>query len=139
MSDETAIQQLLNRYTDGCNRRDWDQVMATFAPDGVWAAAGNEHRGHAAIQAAMATFVQMMDYFVQTNSAAVIAISGDTATVRVTIRECGKFAGKDEALEVLGYYQDDLVRTDGGDWQFARRTFVSHGLHRFPLLAGPPF
>lgn len=138
MSDEAAIRRLIDLYTDGCNRQDWPQVMATFAEDGVWAAAGNEHQGHATIQAAMATFLTMMDYFVQTNAAPVIAVTGDTATARVTIRECGKFAGRDEALEVLGYYQDEVILTADG-WKFARRTFVSHGLHRFPLLAGPAF
>lgn len=138
MSDEAAIHALLNLYTDGCNRQDWPQVMATFAEDGVWAAAGAEHQGHAAIQAAMAGFLTMMDYFTQTSAAPIVAVSGDTATARITIRECGKFKGKDEALEVLGYYSDDLLRTADG-WKFARRTFTSHGLHRFPLLQGPPF
>lgn len=138
MSEETAIQQVLNRYTDGCNRRDWDQVMATFTPDGLWEvpSQGARHEGHAAIRAAMSGFVQMMAYFVQTNSAAVIEVSGDQATARVTIRECGKFADRDEALEVLGYYEDDLVRTEEG-WKFARRRFRSLGLHRFALLPGP--
>lgn len=138
MSDEAAILTLLHLYTDGCNRQDWPQVMATFAEDGVWAAAGAEHRGHAAIQAAMAGFLTMMDYFTQTSSAPIVSVSGDTAAARITIRECGKFKGKDEALEVLGHYTDDLVRTVDG-WKFARRTFTSHGLHRFALLQGAPF
>lgn len=136
MQDQVAIQQLLNRYTDGCNRQDWDQVLGTFTEDGVWEAAGNELQGHAVIQAAMAAFLTQMDYFVQTNSPAVITVDGDTAMARGTIRECGKFAGRDEALEVLGYYEDRIVRTAAG-WKFARRTFMSKGLHRFSLLPGP--
>jgi uncharacterized protein (TIGR02246 family) len=136
MSDQEAIQQLINRYTDGCNRQDWPQVMATFTDDGVWEAAGNELRGHANIQPAMAGFLAQMDYFTQSASASVIEVAGDGATARTTIRECGKFAGRDEALEVLGYYADHIVRTPAG-WQFARRKFTSFGLHRFPLLPGP--
>ena len=136
MTDLEAIQQLIHRYTDGANRQDWDQVMATFAADGVWEAAGNELQGHAAIQPAMAGFVAQMDYFTQTASAPVIDLAGDRATARTTIRECGKFAGRDEALEVLGFYADDLMRTDEG-WKFARRKFTSFGLHRFALLPGP--
>lgn len=136
MSDEAAIQQVINRYTDGCNRHDWLQVMATFAADGVWEVRGNAIRGHANIQPAMAAFLTQMDYFTQTASPAVIAVAGDTATARTTIRECGKFKGRDEALEVLGFYADDLVRTDEG-WKFARRKFTSFGLHRFALLPGP--
>lgn len=136
MSDEAAIQQVINRYTDGCNRRDWPQVMATFAEDGVWEVQGNAICGHANIQPAMAGFLVQMDYFIQTASASVIEVAGNRASARTTIRECGKFAGRNEALEVLGFYADELVRTEQG-WQFARRTFTSYGLHTFALLPGP--
>ena len=136
MSDEAAIQQVINRYTDGCNRQDWPQVMATFVGDGVWEVRGNPIKGHANIQPAMAGFLTQMDYFTQSASASVIEVAGDRATARTTIRECGKFAGRDEALEVLGWYADQLVRTAEG-WKFARRTFTSFGLHRFALLPGP--
>ena len=137
MSDIEAIQQLLNRYSEGACRRDWAQVMATFAADAVWAvpSQGVELTGHAAIQPAMAGFVDQMDYFVQMNSAAVIEVDGDSASSRCVIRECGKFAGRDEALEVLGQYEDALVRTADG-WKFTRRSFRSFGLHRFALLPG---
>jgi ketosteroid isomerase-like protein len=136
MSDLEAIQQLINRYTDGCNRQDWPQVMATFAEDGVWEVQGNAIRGHAAIQPAMAGFLTQMDYFTQSASAPVIVVEGDRATARTTIRECGKFADRDEALEVLGFYADEIERTAAG-WVFTRRKFTSFGLHRFALLSGP--
>ena len=142
MSDSTgdgwAIQQLMNRYTEGACRRDWALVMATFAEDATWSvpARGIELTGHAAIEPAMSGFVDRMDYFVQMNSAAVIEVDGNRAHARSVIRECGKFKGRDEALEVLGHYEDELVRGAEG-WKFARRTFSSFGLHRFALLAGP--
>lgn len=139
MHDAIAIQQTLNRYTEGASRRDWDQVIATFAPDGVWSvpARGMEVVGHAALREIMPQFVQQMDYFVQINAPAAIEIEGDTATARSVIRECGKFAGRDEALEVLGSYADELARSHDGVWRFARRTFTAQGLHRFPLMSGP--
>ena len=136
MSDLEAIQQLIHRYTDGCNRQDWPQVLATFAEDGIWEAAGAELTGHATIQAAMAGFLAGMDYFTQVASAPVITVDGDRATARTTIREAGKFGGRDEGLEILGYYADDLTRTAAG-WRFARRKFNTFGMHRFPLLPGP--
>jgi ketosteroid isomerase-like protein len=136
MSEQAAIQQVLNRYTDGCNRQDWPQVMATFTEDGIWEAMGTPMQGHAVIQAAMAGFLAQIDYFVQSNAPAVIEVDGDRATARSTIRECGKFAGRDEALEVLGWYEDELVRGPAG-WQFARRRFNTLGMHRFALLPGP--
>jgi uncharacterized protein (TIGR02246 family) len=136
MNDETAIQQLINRYTDGCNRQDWPQVLGTFTEDGVWEAAGSALIGHATIQAAMAGFLGMMDYFVQIASASVITVDRDSASARTTIREAGKFGGRDEGLEILGYYEDRIVRTGAG-WRFAHRKFNTFGMHRFPLLAGP--
>lgn len=134
MIDEVAIQQVLNRYTEGCTRRDWDQVAETFAEDGIWdvPAQGISLQGWAAMQPAMAGFVEQMDYFIQLNSPAVIEVSGDSATARSVIRECGKFTGRDEALEVMGTYSDELVRTATG-WKFARRTFRALGVHRFAL------
>ena len=135
MSDLEAIQQLINRYTDGCNRQDWSQVMATFAEDGVWEVQGKSIVGHANIQPAMVGFLTQMDYFTQSASASVIAVDCDRATARTTIRECGKFAGRDEALEVLGFYQDEIVRTPAS-WQFARRKFTSFGAHRFAVVPG---
>jgi hypothetical protein len=59
-------------------------------------------------------------------------VEGDTATARSVIRECGKFSGRDEALEVLGLYADVLVRTADG-WKFAERVFEIRGMHSFPL------
>ena len=138
MTDAEAIQQVLNRYTEGSGRADWDQVLGTFTDDGVWQVTGvGTFTGRAEIQPVMAGFIAQMDYFVQLNTPAIIKVDGDKATARSVIRECGKFKGKDEALEVLGFYSDDLVRTADG-WKFARRTWQAAGLHRFALLPGPP-
>jgi ketosteroid isomerase-like protein len=138
MLDEIAIQQTISRYSEGAGRADWDQVMSTFVPDGIWEIPdlGVRHQGHAAIQPAMAAFVGQMAYFVQSNSPAIIAVEGDKATARSVIRECGKFADRDEALEVLGFYHDDLVRTPEG-WKFTRRSFKTAGIHTFAVARGP--
>lgn len=81
----------------------------------------------------MASFVGQMAYFVQINSPAIITVDGDKATARSGIRECGKFSDRDEALEVLGRYEDELVRTATG-WKFTRRAFYAAGKHLFALL-----
>jgi ketosteroid isomerase-like protein len=135
MIDEVAIQQTINRYTDGACRADWPQVMSTFTPDGVWEipALGARLQDHAVIQRAMSEFVGQMAYFVQINSPAIITVDGDRATARSIIRECGKFRDRDEALEILGRYSDELVRTPEG-WKFSRRVFEGFGQHRFALL-----
>ena len=135
MSDAFAIQQVLNLYSEGASRRDWDQVMSTFAEDGIWEVPRRDLllQGHGPIRAAMQGFVAAMDFFVQLNTPAIIEVDGDRATARSTIRECGKYSDGDEALEVLGHYADQLVRTDAG-WKFARRTFTAFGAQSFGLL-----
>jgi ketosteroid isomerase-like protein len=135
MIDEIAIQQTLNRYSEGASRADWKQVMATFTKDAIWEiqSMGARFQDHAVIQKAMSDFIGQMAYFVQVNSPAIIAVDGDKATARSIIRECGKFADRDEALEILGRYSDELIRTPEG-WKFTRRVFEAIGQHRFKLL-----
>jgi ketosteroid isomerase-like protein len=137
MIDEIAIQQTLNRYSEGASRADWKQVMATFTKDATWEISnlGARFQDHAVIQKVMSDFVGQMSYFVQVNSGAIIAVDGDNATARSVIRECGKYADRDEALEILGRYSDELTRTPDG-WKFTRRVFEAFGQHRFKLLPG---
>src|SRR3974390_226867 len=65
MIDEIAIQQTLNRYTEGASRADWPQVMSTFTADAIWEipALGARYQQHAVIQQAMAAFIGQMAYF----------------------------------------------------------------------------
>jgi hypothetical protein len=134
MTDEPAIQRVLNRYTEGSCRTDWDQVIDTFTPEGTWGvpAFGLVCEGKDAVLAGLKSFVEPMAYLVQINAPALITITGDTATARSPIRESGKYADRDEALEVLGIYADKLVRTPEG-WKFTERCFELLGLHTFPV------
>jgi len=135
MVDELAIQHTISRYSEAASRADWDGVMSTFTADATWEipSFGAVYRDHALIRQAMSGFVEQMAYFVQVNAPASITVAGDRATARSMIRECGKFADRDEALEILGYYDDELVRTAQG-WRFQRRVFHALGQHRFDLL-----
>jgi hypothetical protein len=137
MDDEFSIQQTLNLYSVHASRADWDRVLATYLPDGVWEVPGLGARfeGLEEIRSGLLRFSEPMDYIVQVNTPAVIAVAGDTATAQSVIREAGKFSGRDEALEVLGLCQDKLVRTSEG-WKFAERVFEIRGMHSYPLL--PP-
>lgn len=139
MTDEASIQQTLNRYSTAASRADWDKVLATFTPDAVWDVPdlGARFEGLEAIRSGLLRFSGPMDYIVQLNTPAVIEVDGDTATAQSVIRECGKWSGRDEALEVLGLYADKLVRTAGG-WKFVERVFEIRGMHSFPLSPAKP-
>jgi len=135
MIEELSIQQTLNRYSESASRADWEQVLSTYVPDGVWEIPylGAKFEGHDAIRDALRHFGGPMDYIVQINAPALIDVNEDTATARSVIRECGKFMGQNEALEVLGFYADTLLRTPAG-WKFTHRVFEVRGMHRFPLV-----
>lgn len=136
MTEELAIQKTINCYSEGASRGDWDQVLSTYAPNGAWEIPyfGAKFEGHKAIREALSHFSEPMDYIVQINAPALIDLSEDTAAARSVIRECGKYAGRNEALEVLGFYADKLIRTPDG-WKFSLRVFEVRGMHTFPLVS----
>jgi ketosteroid isomerase-like protein len=137
MSDRNDIQQVINTYSVMASQGRVAEMAATYAADGIWAVPGIglEVTGHAAIIAAAAAVTDKLEYIVQMNSPAVIKVEGDRASAQTVVRECGKYAGKQVALEVLGLYDDVLVRTDVG-WRFARRNFILRGMHDVPI--SPP-
>jgi ketosteroid isomerase-like protein len=140
MSDEGAIQQVINRYTLGVSSPDWDMAIGTFAADGVWevVSSGLALTGHDAIAKGMQGFHALFEWFVQINAPAVIELYGDRAKALSVIRENGKFKGRDEAVIVGGIYVDDLVRTAEG-WRFARRAFHGAGSYHHAITPGLGF
>lgn len=136
MTDRDLIQDVLTRYSQGCSCADWDMVLATFLADGAWEvpARGIRQEGHGAIRAAMSGFLKAFSWYAQLNSPALIEIAGDRATARSMIREIGASRDGGDALEVVGFYDDELVRTDEG-WKFAVRRFSGVGLHGIPVAA----
>jgi ketosteroid isomerase-like protein len=137
MSDEFEIQQVLNTYSVTASLGQIDAMAATYTADGIWEVPdiGLRCEGHAAIKAAGEGVTATIEYFIQLNSPAIIKVNGDRATAQSMIRECGKYKGKQVALEVLGMYQDELVRTADG-WRFATRKFTAKGMHDFQIA--PP-
>lgn len=133
MIDEVAIQQLLNRYTDGASRGDRQQVLSTFTPDAVVESSGVRLEGPEAIEAATNAYLAKFAHLVQLASPALIAVDGDRAIACAVIRETARYAEADEMLEVLGTYSDDLIRTADG-WKIARRCFSALGAHRYPAV-----
>lgn len=137
MSDIEAIQQVLNTYSFHASMGELEAMVDTFADDGVWEipGIGAKFEGKAQILAGAGAIVGAIEYIVQLNSPAVIEVNGDRASAKTIIRECGKYAGKQVCLEILGAYTDELVRTPAG-WRFARRLFAVRGMHDFAIA--PP-
>ncbi|MET0902934.1 MAG: nuclear transport factor 2 family protein [Acidimicrobiales bacterium] len=128
MLDKLEIQETISLYHEGGSKTDWDQVMATFLPDGIWEVPALRIRsqGHAAIREAMTALMEPIEYLVQINAPAIISVDGDSASARSLIRECAKLRGRAGLIDVVGQFNDELQRTPDG-WRFARRTFTILG------------
>ena len=126
--DKIEIQETISLYHEAGSKADWDQIIATFLPDAVWEVPGMKIRcqGHAAIRDAMSAMLTSIDYLVQINAPAIIAVDGDNATARSLVRECAKYHGAAGLIDVVGQFNDELARTADG-WRFARRTFTIMG------------
>lgn len=134
MRDQDLIQNTLNIYSLCAGLRDWDRQASTFAPEGAWEIShlGLRFESRDVVRKALLQFGDAMEYVQQLNSPAVIAVSGDTATTECSIRECGKYHGRNVGFEFLGMYVDKLRRTDEG-WKFTERVFKVVGTHDFQI------
>ena len=123
-SDETAIQQLLNRYTQSANAYDHHGVASTFTDDGEWNLTSMDKimKGRGDIVATASRVSEKFSLMVLINSPAAIEVDGDCATAISTVRESARLAETGAAIEILGRYEDRLVRTAAG-WRFAERKF----------------
>ena len=130
MLDKLEIQETISLYHEAGSTTDWDQMMATFLPDGIWEVPALRilSQGQAAIREAMTALMEPIEYLVQINAPAIITLDGDSASARSLIRECAKFHGQPGVIDVVGQFKDELRRTPGG-WRFAHRTFTIFGTH----------
>jgi ketosteroid isomerase-like protein len=121
---EAVLRSLANRYADGINRADFEDVGRCWAQDGVWrvpAPFNIERHGRDEIVARLAGRRAEVDIVVMlVGTVTVTEVSADRILGRTTIEEVGRL-NAERGLHVFGLYDDVLVRT-GGEWQFASRT-----------------
>ena len=124
MSSEDAIelQNVISRYTNAVNRREWSELPDLFCEDAIWEAPDIDVHlsGHKAVVEGVPQLVEPTKVLHQLNTPSDISINGDTATARCSIRETGTLGAI--RFEALGYYDDVLVRS-GTSWKFKHRRF----------------
>ena len=128
MIDKLEIQETISVYHEGASKADYDQMMTTFLPDGIWEVPAMKLRsqGIGDIRATMTELMAPIEYLTQINAPAIIAVDGDAASARSLIRECAKFRNRPGLMDVVGQFNDELRRTPDG-WKFAHRTFTILG------------
>ena len=130
LADHLAIRSLLDRYTDGLNRRDWTAVEKVFATDGVWDAGGPKmgpmafrFEGAANVARGIAGLVDPLQLLIQSNHAPVIHVNGDRATATSTINEMVLAPGATQRTTIWGMYFDEVEKQADGEWRFRQRKF----------------
>ena len=136
ISDRLEIDDLLIRYTQAIDQKDWTLLDTCFVPDAeldytsAGGIAGDYPKVRAWLEQAMAPFPTTVHYITNTR----LLLDGDRATARTAVYNPMIFLKSDgtpHQFNVGAYYNDELVRTADG-WKIAKRTeetaFMEGGL-----------
>jgi hypothetical protein len=144
-----AIQDLLNRYTNALNQRDWAALQSVFTEDGVWDCGGPQmgdqaflFSGAAGCANGIAGLLAHTECCVQSNHAIVIEVAGRDAKATSTMNEYVIPNGAATATSIWGTYYDEIQLESDGEWRFRKRTFrfttVDPSMSKGPVLARFP-
>jgi 3-phenylpropionate/cinnamic acid dioxygenase small subunit len=125
--DRRDVSDLLVRYATAIDRRDWALFRTVFTDDcqldygeiGAW-------QGVDAVTDFMERVHAMAGHTLHRLSNQVIAVDGDRATARTYVDAlimAADNASGGAGVNGIGFYDDELVRTDAG-WRIARRRFT---------------
>jgi 3-phenylpropionate/cinnamic acid dioxygenase small subunit len=127
--DRQDISDLLVRYATGIDRHDWLLFRTVFTDDchldygeiGIW-------NGVDAVTEFMQTSHQGVQTLHRMSNQAIV-VNGDSAVARTYVDMVMVGAGA-SGVNAIGYYDDEIVRTDDG-WRIASRRFTSLQLSTF--------
>ena len=126
LQDQQAIREVLIRYGEYLDARDYAGYASLFASDGVWTGGFGSATGPAAIQAMLEKnigkpepgFVNKTSFHLMTTE--VVAVTGDTATARSRYTFFTASADNKPAPALTGRYVDEFVRENGA-WKIKKR------------------
>jgi 3-phenylpropionate/cinnamic acid dioxygenase small subunit len=123
--DRQDITEVLLRYATGIDRRDWALFRTVFTDDceldygeiGVW-------KGVDAVTEFMQQAHALAGHTMHRLTNQVITLDGDEAQARTYVDALIMVGDNKSGVNGIGYYDDDMVRTDDG-WRIARRRFTA--------------
>jgi uncharacterized protein (TIGR02246 family) len=129
LQDEQAIREVVIRYGEYLDARDYAGYASLFASDGVWTGGFGSATGPAAIQEMLEKnlgkpepgFINKSNFHLMTT--VVVNVDGDTAKVRS--RYTFFTASPENKPALAGRYVDEFVR-ENGQWKIKKRT--THGV-----------
>jgi uncharacterized protein (TIGR02246 family) len=131
LEDEKAIREVVIRYGEHLDARDYAAYASLFASDGVWTGGFGSATGPAAIQAMLEKnlgkpeegFVNKSNFHL--NTTVVVDVDGDTATVRSRYTFFTASPDNRPTPALAGRYVDNFIR-ENGTWKIKSRT--THGV-----------
>ncbi|SPM29625.1 nuclear transport factor 2 family protein [Mycobacterium terramassiliense] len=122
--DRQDIADLLVRYATGIDRRDWALFRTVFTDDceldygviGAW-------RGVDAVTDFMEQVHALAGHTMHRLSNLAITLDGDKAAARTYIDGLIMAADNTSGVNAIGFYDDEIVRTEDG-WRIARRRYT---------------
>lgn len=131
LEDEKAIREVIVRYGEYLDARDYAGYASLFASDGVWTGGFGSATGPAAIQEMLEKnlgkpeegFINKTNFHLMTT--AVVEVHGDTAKARSRYLFFTASPDNRPVVALAGRYLDDFVR-ENGQWKIKRRT--THGV-----------
>jgi 3-phenylpropionate/cinnamic acid dioxygenase small subunit len=122
--DRQDIADLLVRYATGIDRRDWALFRTVFTDDceldygviGAW-------QGVDAVTDFMEQVHALAGHTMHRLSNLAIMVDGEKATARTYIDGLIMAADNTSGVNAIGFYDDEIVRTEDG-WRIARRRYT---------------
>lgn len=142
ISDRLEIQDLVTRYANAIDARDWDALDSVFTPDATidYTESGGAKGRYPEIKAWLPTALGAFPAFQHLVGNTQAMIDGDTATARTMLfnpmvhRDA---EGREQTFFMGLWYRDRLVRTADG-WRISDRHEEASWTHNVPRLAPPP-
>jgi uncharacterized protein (TIGR02246 family) len=127
LQDEKAIREVVIRYGEYLDARDYAAYASLFASDGVWTGGFGSFTGPAAIQQMLEKnlgkpeqgFVNKANFHLMTT--VVVDVDGDTAKARSRYTFFTASPDNRPTVALAGRYVDEFVR-ENGTWKIKRRT-----------------
>lgn len=134
--DVIAITHLAAAYADAVSRGEIAEACQTYAEDGeLHSPTTAPAVGREAVIEVISTTCADLELVFQTVHQGLVQVDGDRARARFPITEWARRRSDAQAMQFLGVYDDECVRTADG-WRFARRTLVPRVLGKPSGLTG---